>query len=66
MKGKKNPMTGVKGGYNPKTAGFGLQNKGMPKGTMVNPGSGFPGRAVDGRHGSYTPPSAWSGVVGKK
>lgn len=63
---EKNPLAGLKGGFNPKAAGFGRQNSGMPKGTIVNRGSGFPGRGVDGRHGSYTPPTAWSGVVGKK
>ncbi len=64
--GIKNPMSGVKGGYNPKTAGYGLENKGMPKGTMVNKGNGFPGKAGFSGHGSYTPNTAWSGVVGKK
>ncbi len=62
----KGPMTGLKGGYTPRAAGFGRQNNGMPRGTMVNKGNGFPGRGVDGRHGSYTPAAGWSGVVGKK
>ncbi len=62
----KGPMTGLKGGYTPARAGFGRQNNGMPKGTMVNRGNGFPGKAGFSGHGSYTPPSGWSGVVGKK
>jgi len=62
---KKSPMSHVKGGFTPKAAGYGKVNKGMPKGTQVNKGCNYPGKASTG-HGAYTPKRAWSGVIGKK
>ena len=58
--GIKNPMTGVKGGYTPKAAGYGLQNPGMPsfEGEKIKAGGKFPGSAQTTKNGPYTPPKA--------
>ena len=59
----KNPMTGVRGGYTPTAAGYGLVNPGMPSGEKIKAGGKFPGSAQTTKNGPYTPDKASSGII---
>lgn len=60
--GIKNPMTGVKGGYTPSAAGYGLINNGMPSGEKIKAGGKFPGTAQTTMNGPYTPKTGSDGI----
>ena len=61
----KNPMSGVRGGYTPTAAGYGLLNNGMPSGEKIKAGGKFPGTAQTLKGGPYTPAVASNGVTKK-